>query len=44
MGRRFAIDLPKQGAKPYVLDVIQEDLDALKGELVPFKSKRPGMI
>lgn len=32
MGKQFAVDLQKLGAKPYVLDVIQEDLDALKDE------------
>lgn len=30
MGRRFAEDLKRAGAKPYVLDVMQENLDALK--------------
>ena len=32
MGKRFAVDLKNLGAKPYVLDVIQENLDALKNE------------
>ncbi len=32
MGRQFAMDLKKLGAKPYALDVIQENLDALKNE------------
>lgn len=32
MGRRFAEDLLRAGAKPYVLDVVQENLDALKAE------------
>ena len=32
MGRRFAEDLKCAGAKPYVLDVLQENLDALKSE------------
>lgn len=32
MGKKFAVDLNNLGAKPYVLDVIQEDLDALKDE------------
>ena len=32
MGKRFAEDLSKRGAKPYVLDVVQENLDALKNE------------
>lgn len=32
MGRCFAEDLLKAGAKPYVLDVLQENLDTLKAE------------
>jgi len=32
MGKRFAVDLKNLGAKPYVLDVIQENLDGLKHE------------
>ncbi len=32
MGRRFAEDLQRAGAKPYVLDVVQENLDVLKAE------------
>lgn len=32
MGRRFAEDLKRAGAKPYVLDVLQENLDVLKAE------------
>ncbi len=32
MGKRFASDLKNFGAKPYVVDVIQENLDALKSE------------
>lgn len=32
MGRKFAIDLKSLGAFPYVLDVNQENLDALKNE------------
>src|SRR3989304_1886526 len=32
MGKRFAVDLKNLGAKPYVVDVIQETLDALKSE------------
>ena len=32
MGKRFAVVLKNLGAKPYVLDVIQENLDALKSE------------
>ena len=32
MGKRFAIDLKHHGAKPFVVDVIQENLDALKAE------------
>lgn len=32
MGRQFAMDLKELGAKPYALDVIQENLDALKNE------------
>jgi 3-oxoacyl-[acyl-carrier protein] reductase len=32
MGKRFAVDLKGLGAKPYVVDVIQENLDALKSE------------
>ena len=32
MGKRFAVDLKNLGAKPYIVDVIQENLDALKSE------------
>jgi len=32
MGKKFAVDLKNLGAKPYVLDVVQENLDALKNE------------
>jgi len=32
MGKKFAVDLKHLGAKPYVVDVIQENLDALKNE------------
>jgi len=32
MGKRFAIDLKDLGAKSYVVDVVQENLDALKNE------------
>ncbi len=32
MGKKFATDLKDLGAKPYVLDVIQENLDSLKEE------------
>lgn len=32
MGKKFAIDLKNLGAKPYVLDVLQENLDTLKNE------------
>ncbi len=32
MGKRFASDLKHLGARPFVLDVIQENLDALKNE------------
>lgn len=32
MGKRFAVDLRNLGAKPYVVDVIQENLDALRSE------------
>ena len=32
MGRRFAEDLLKAGAKPFVVDVLQENLDILKNE------------
>ena len=30
MGRQFALDMKEAGAKPYALDVIQENLDELK--------------
>lgn len=33
MGRKFAEDLSKLGAKPFVLDVLEENLAALKDEL-----------
>lgn len=32
MGKKFAVDLKKLGAKPYVVDVVQENLDTLKNE------------
>jgi 3-oxoacyl-[acyl-carrier protein] reductase len=32
MGKKFAVDLKGLGAKPFVVDVIQENLDALKNE------------
>lgn len=32
MGRQFAIDLLKLGAKPFVIDVASEELEALKAE------------
>ncbi len=32
MGKRFAVDLKNLGAKPYVVDVAQENLDALKNQ------------
>jgi len=32
MGRKFALDLKSLGAKPFVVDVVQENLDALKNE------------
>ncbi len=32
MGRQFALDLLELGAKPYVLDVLQENLDELEKE------------
>jgi len=32
MGKKFAVDLQNLGAKPYVVDVAQENLDALKNE------------
>jgi len=32
MGKKFAVDLGNLGAKPYVVDVVQENLDALKNE------------
>jgi 3-oxoacyl-[acyl-carrier protein] reductase len=32
MGRQFALDLKSSGAKPYVLDVIQENLEVLEKE------------
>ena len=32
MGKRFALDLKTLGANPYVVDVVQENLDALKNE------------
>lgn len=32
LGRQFAVDLKNLGAKPYALDVSQENLDALKNE------------
>ena len=34
MGKRFAVDCKNLGAKPYVVDVVQENLDALKNGLV----------
>ncbi|MEO5359559.1 MAG: SDR family oxidoreductase [Nitrospirota bacterium] len=32
MGRKFAVDMKNAGANPFVVDVIQENLDALKAE------------
>jgi 3-oxoacyl-[acyl-carrier protein] reductase len=32
MGKKFAVDLLALGAKPYVVDVVQENLDALKAD------------
>lgn len=32
MGKKFALDLKALGAHPYVVDVVQENLDALKNE------------
>ncbi len=32
LGKQFAVDLQNLGAKSYVIDVIQDDLDALKDE------------
>jgi len=32
MGKKFALDLKARGAKPCVVDVVQENLDALKKE------------
>jgi 3-oxoacyl-[acyl-carrier protein] reductase len=32
MGKKFALDLKGLGAKPFVVDVVQENLDALKNE------------
>ncbi len=32
MGRQFAVDLLKSDARPYVIDVVQENLDRLKAE------------
>lgn len=32
MGRQFALDFKELGAKPYVLDVVQENLDTLERE------------
>ncbi len=32
MGKKFAVDLLALGAKPYVIDVVQENLDALKAD------------
>ena len=32
MGKKFALDLKNLGAQPYVLDVVQENLDVLKTE------------
>jgi 3-oxoacyl-[acyl-carrier protein] reductase len=32
MGKQFAVDLKADGANPYVIDVIQENLDELKNE------------
>ncbi|KJR40651.1 3-ketoacyl-ACP reductase [Candidatus Magnetoovum chiemensis] len=32
MGKQFAVDLKKAGGNPYVVDVIQENLDTLKAE------------
>jgi 3-oxoacyl-[acyl-carrier protein] reductase len=32
MGKRFAVDFKALGAKPFVVDVVQENLDALRAE------------
>jgi 3-oxoacyl-[acyl-carrier protein] reductase len=32
MGKKFAVDFKSLGAKPFVVDVLQENLDALKSE------------
>ncbi|WP_420266885.1 SDR family oxidoreductase [Candidatus Magnetominusculus dajiuhuensis] len=32
MGRKFAVDMKNAGAKPFVVDVIQENLDSLKAD------------
>src|SRR3990172_7423903 len=32
MGKQFAVDLKALGGKPYVVDVVQENLDELKNE------------
>ncbi len=32
MGKKFAVDFKNLGAKPYVVDVVQENLDALRNE------------
>ena len=32
MGKKFAVNLKNRGARPYVVDVVQENLDALKSE------------
>ncbi|MBF0343612.1 MAG: SDR family oxidoreductase [Nitrospirae bacterium] len=32
MGKKFAVDMKSAGAKPYVVDVIQDNLDSLKAE------------
>jgi len=32
MGKKFAVDFLSLGAKPYVMDVVQENLDALKAD------------
>lgn len=33
MGRQFAVDMQKLGAKPHVLDVLQENIDELEKEM-----------
>jgi 3-oxoacyl-[acyl-carrier protein] reductase len=46
MGKKFAVDLKRLGAKPFVVDVVQENLDALKsgtdirGQVVDVSNER----